>query len=205
MPITILPINNKDEKELSDLCFRTSFVYPDPKLKEFINWRWLIPYCRTEAANSFKAYDSEKNIIAGYILSTLDTINFEKKCISLYQNDSEIRNRQFLNSNELSKEEIARFNSLYIYPVSKKEDPDYKIKIEYPAHLHIDVHPDYQGKGLGHKLTDTLIAHLKDKKCKGLHLSVGSTNLKGISFYKKYGFTQLTDNIDDGIYFGLKL
>jgi len=59
---------------------------------------------------------------------------------------------------------------------------------KYPAHLHIDIMPEYQRMGLGTQLMDTLTAHLRAKGIPGVMLGVGSGNEKGISFYKKYGF-----------------
>ncbi|MDF2514040.1 MAG: family N-acetyltransferase [Herbinix sp.] len=63
---------------------------------------------------------------------------------------------------------------------------------KYPAHLHIDIHPDFQGKGLGTQLVDALIKHLKDNGVPGLMLCVGSENEGGQKFYRKYGFLELT-------------
>ena len=41
--------------------------------------------------------------------------------------------------------------------------------------------------GLGRKLMDALISHLKKKDIKGVVLGVSAQNEKGINFYKKYG------------------
>lgn len=62
---------------------------------------------------------------------------------------------------------------------------------KYPGHMHIDILPEYQRQGVGHMLVDALKAQLKEENVKGLHLSCGAKNEKGISFYKKYGFTEL--------------
>jgi len=75
---------------------------------------------------------------------------------------------------------------------------------KYPAHLHIDILPEYQRMGLGNQLMDTLTAHLRAKGIPGVMLGVGSKNVKGKSFYSKYGFKKLL-RIPFSIALGLKL
>lgn len=79
-----------------------------------------------------------------------------------------------------------------------------KYKNEYPAHLHIDLLPEYQRKGLGSKLVNTLCCHLKNKGIAGVMLTCGSQNTVGRSFYKKYGFT-LIEELPGDVAFGIKL
>lgn len=62
---------------------------------------------------------------------------------------------------------------------------------KYPAHLHIDILEGHQRQGVGHQLVDALVAHLKEKKIKGLFLVVSRDNEKGVSFYRKYGFKEI--------------
>lgn len=64
---------------------------------------------------------------------------------------------------------------------------------EYPAHLHIDILPEYQRIGIGSKLMDTLVQHLRGKRIPGLMLCVAPDNMKGRQFYNKYGFHVLTE------------
>ncbi|NLP49046.1 MAG: GNAT family N-acetyltransferase [Clostridiales bacterium] len=64
---------------------------------------------------------------------------------------------------------------------------------KYPAHLHIDIRPYYQRQGWGRKLMDRLLDHLRQKKVKGLILIVGKSNKQAISFYKKYGFKEVSN------------
>lgn len=63
---------------------------------------------------------------------------------------------------------------------------------KYPAHLHIDILDEYQRQGIGHKLMDALINHLKSQEIGGVVLFVDPNNEKGINFYKKYGFSSLS-------------
>ena len=61
---------------------------------------------------------------------------------------------------------------------------------EFPAHLHINLHPSAQGKGLGSLLLEEYIALLKAKNIKGLHITTGSFE-RNVEFYKKNAFKPL--------------
>ncbi len=60
-------------------------------------------------------------------------------------------------------------------------------------HLHhFGIHPDYQGKGLSHRLTEASIAFAREKKTQ-IKLEVHRDNRKAVSLYKKHGFKYLGD------------
>ncbi len=61
----------------------------------------------------------------------------------------------------------------------------------YPAHLHIDILPEYQHRGFGTQLMNCLTDHLRRQGVAGVMLGVGAENKQGRSFYKKYGFKSL--------------
>ena len=74
----------------------------------------------------------------------------------------------------------------------------------YPAHLHINILEPYQRMGLGSKLMDTLTSQLREKGIPGVMLGVGSHNVKGQNFYKKYGFKPLL-RVPGCVFMGLDL
>lgn len=55
--------------------------------------------------------------------------------------------------------------------------------------LGIAVADAFQGRGLGKKMMDLLIAKARGKKCSGLFLSVDKQNTTAISLYQRFGFT----------------
>lgn len=59
---------------------------------------------------------------------------------------------------------------------------------EFPAHLHINFHPDARGKGLGSLLVEELCSFLRNEKIVGVHL-VTSPEAANVPFYKRLGFT----------------
>ena len=74
----------------------------------------------------------------------------------------------------------------------------------YPAHLHIDILKEYRGNGTGTQLMDTLVAHLRAKGVRGVQLCVDGHNVRGIRFYKRYGFKTLL-NFSQGRAMGFKI
>lgn len=61
----------------------------------------------------------------------------------------------------------------------------------YPAHLHIDLLPAAQGRGLGRELIATLVAALRARGVPGLHLGVSAENTGAIAFYRRVGFVEV--------------
>jgi GNAT superfamily N-acetyltransferase len=69
------------------------------------------------------------------------------------------------------------------------KNADNDLYANYPAHLHIDLLPELQGKGVGRKLMNALFEELKRQKVTGVHLGVSGKNSGAIAFYQKLGFT----------------
>ena len=61
----------------------------------------------------------------------------------------------------------------------------------YPSHLHIDLVPRLQGRGLGRQLVATLISALRQHGSLGVHLMAGRENQRAAGFYRHVGFTEL--------------
>ncbi len=59
---------------------------------------------------------------------------------------------------------------------------------DFPAHLHINFHPDCRGRGLGSHLVEKFVEDLQSLKIHGVHL-ITSPEAKNISFYRRLGFT----------------
>ncbi|QEO13711.1 GNAT family N-acetyltransferase [Agromyces intestinalis] len=61
----------------------------------------------------------------------------------------------------------------------------------HPAHLHIDLLPEAQGRGLGRTLIDTLRAALAVRGVPGVHLGMDPANTNARAFYDRLGFVEL--------------
>ncbi|MGB6086460.1 GNAT family N-acetyltransferase, partial [Parvibaculum sp.] len=70
--------------------------------------------------------------------------------------------------------------------------PDHIVE-RHPSHLHINLLPHLQGKGLGRRLMDRWLACMAQAGSPGAHLGVGAPNMRGRAFYEAYGFTLLEE------------
>ncbi len=61
----------------------------------------------------------------------------------------------------------------------------------YPAHLHVDLLPRAQGRGLGRALVGALTDGLRARGVPGLHLDVAEANPGARAFYARVGFREL--------------
>ncbi|HUB71473.1 MAG TPA: GNAT family N-acetyltransferase [Acidimicrobiales bacterium] len=74
---------------------------------------------------------------------------------------------------------------------------------EYPAHLHIDVLPPYQGAGHGRRLIETFFAAASGAGAPGAHVGVSAGNGRAHGFYLKVGFQRLPAPYDPSVvYYG---
>lgn len=127
-------------------------------------------FIEKEGHNCFIAVD-ENDRAVGYILCAENYDNFKK----VFRKEYVTRFRKY----DLIGRAVAVFSTFIQARLRKK----------YPAHMHIDILPEYQRMGLGHRLVDALCENLKSKGVKGVCLTMFAGNEKGGNFYRKYGFT----------------
>jgi ribosomal protein S18 acetylase RimI-like enzyme len=73
--------------------------------------------------------------------------------------------------------------------------PDYFCPQPYerhPSHLHIDLLPRAQGRGLGRRMVEQNLDTLRRRGSPGAHLGVSLLNTRAQGFYRRLGFEELT-------------
>jgi ribosomal protein S18 acetylase RimI-like enzyme len=78
----------------------------------------------------------------------------------------------------------------------------------YPAHLHIDLLPPFQGAGHGRALMETFYAAAARAGAPGVHLTVLAANTRAIGFYRHLGLRRLDPaepGESDVVYLGREL
>ncbi|MFB7339049.1 GNAT family N-acetyltransferase [Streptomyces hydrogenans] len=180
-----------DRAELADICVRTaheggdsSGLYPDPELMPVI---FAYPYVELEPDFAFVLDDGAGRAV-GYVLGAPDTAGFAARF-----------------REEWLPEVAARYPAPAGAPTTPAESmavllhtPERMVRSElsgYPAHLHIDLLPSWQGKGYGRALMHTLLAALHDRGVATVHLCMVRANTPARAFYDRLGFTQL--NVPD--------
>ena len=198
MVIDIRLYHPSDLASLYQICLSTgksgqnaSDLYRDPQL---LGQFYAAPYAVFEPELCFILTLSGKP--AGYILGTKDSLWFEQKC---------------------EKEWFPVLREKYSLPAKNDDSMDarivrlihtgHKVKpelVSYPAHLHINLLPEAQGKGQGKAMMKTFIDKLIELNVPALHLEVGKANPGAIQFYQRMGFHEIKE-YEYSIAFGMKL
>lgn len=177
---------NKDKEDVRYICLNCDEPFDGPEsARVFFLSLFCDYYIEREPDNCFVVVD-DADVAVGYIICTENYTKFK----SVFLEDYSLR----IDEKDTKGRKAAR-EAIEAYEIFCDD---------YPAHFHIDILPDYQRMGLGHKLMGTLVEHLKGKNVKGIMLSVWNRNKKGIAFYEKYGFAYLCERQTEVIY-GLRL
>ncbi len=68
---------------------------------------------------------------------------------------------------------------------------------DYPAHFHVNCHPDHRGQGVGSRLVQAFVARCRDAGLPGVHL-VTAPGLRNVGFYRRNGFTEAVERSEAG-------
>ncbi len=60
--------------------------------------------------------------------------------------------------------------------------------VQYPAHLHLNIHTAWRRQGLGQQLTEAFLRQLRQLGVRGVHLNTTSLNTAAGRLYEKMGF-----------------
>jgi GNAT superfamily N-acetyltransferase len=157
-------------------------LYKDPKL---IGHIYAAPYALLEPGCALVAQDGAG--VAGYIVGARDTPAFEERLEAewwptlrpLYDDPTDKPPADW-NADEMRAWQIH-------HPRLTPE----RITAPYPSHLHINLLPRLQGRGVGRALMDRWLATVKALGSTGAHLGVGPGNLRAMQFYAAYGWRVL--------------
>src|SRR4051794_18693153 len=184
--VTIRPYRPADAPAVADVCVRTGYEggdsrqrYPDTDLLPNI---FALPYAALEPDLTFVADDGTRPV--GYIVGTADTPTFVRRF-----------------RDEWLPTLADRYPALTRPPATPSEElvvlmhtPERMILPElagYPAHLHIDLLPEYQRAGHGRALMTRLLAALAAKGVPAVHLGMVTANAAARKFYDRMGFHEI--------------
>jgi GNAT superfamily N-acetyltransferase len=174
----------EDLPALYDICVRTAdeggdsrHLYPDPELMPSI---FAAPYAALEPELTF-VLDDGRGQAVGYVLGTADTPAFARAFRTVWLPPLTGRYPAPVGPPRTPSEEM----------ISLLHDPERLILSElaaYPAHLHIDLLPDWQRKGHGRALMHQFLGALREKGVGAVHLSMVTANTAARAFYNRLGF-----------------
>jgi GNAT superfamily N-acetyltransferase len=173
----------EDRAALYDICIRTGElggdargIYQDHELLPDI---FAAPYAFLEPDLAFVLDDGGEAV--GYVVGTRDTQRFVKAFREEWLPRVAERHPPVAGAPR-TPDEVMR---MLLHWPERMIVPELA---EYPAHLHIDLLPDYQGRGYGRALLTRLFAALRDAGVARLHLGMVTENVKARAFYDRTGF-----------------
>lgn len=187
----IRPVHREDLEALYEIALKTgangedaTALYADPRLVGHI---YAAPYALLAPDCAFVAEDGEG--VGGYIVGAPDTRAFEARLEAEWWPDLRTRYADPTPPYEgWSADERMAF--LIHHPLRTPA----RVVERHPSHLHINLLPRLQGRGLGRRLMDRWLARMRELGSPGVHLGVGAPNARSRAFYEAYGFTLLEEN-----------
>ncbi|MEY9863058.1 ribosomal protein S18 acetylase RimI-like enzyme [Catenulispora sp. GAS73] len=183
----IRPYRPEDRDALYDICMRTGAaggdargVYRDQTLLPEI---FAGPYAALEPDLAFVLDDGGRAV--GYVLGTSDTARFAQDFREKWL--PTVAARHPLPGGEPGTPDAVMTEFLH--------HPELMVNpalADYPAHLHIDLLPGYQGQGYGRTLLTTLFAALDKAGVARVHLVMSSANTGARAFYDRVGFHEIS-------------
>src|ERR1700743_2333111 len=178
----IRPYRPGDRAAIYDICLNTgdggqdaTHLYGDPRLLGHV---YAGPYLAHAPQCCFVVEDDAG--VGGYVVGTADTRAFEEVLARAWWPALRAR---YPDPGKDAKTPDERMQRLIHRPARTPA----RIVEPYPAHLHIDLLPRLQGRGLGRRLLDRWRAAVG----RPTHLGVGLRNERAVGFYRAYGFAEV--------------
>lgn len=182
----IRPYRPADREALYDICMRTGNVGGDARGvfrdQELLPDLFAAPYVTLEPDLAFVVDDGDGAV--GYVLGTSDTERYVRDLREKWLPEAALRHP--LPGGEPGTPDALMTEFLH--------SPESMIRTEladYPAHLHIDLLPGYQGRGYGRALLNTLFAALDKAGARRVHLVMETANTGARAFYDRMGFHEI--------------
>ena len=197
--MNLRPVEPADLDALYEVCLRTGHAgedatsrFADPRLLGEV---YVGPYLMMPSGIGFTAV--ENGVPSGYVLAAVDTRRFEAECEAEWWPTLRARHPQPI------VDDPATDDAEVIALIHHPESPPDEVVARYPAHLHIDLLPVMQGRGVGREMMSLLLEELRARKVPGVHLGVDARNQRAVGFYEHLGFEHLDDT--DDVVMGIRL
>jgi ribosomal protein S18 acetylase RimI-like enzyme len=184
----IRPYREADLEDLYRICLATgdaggeaSHLYADPKILGHV---FAAPYGVLSPRTAFVVEDDEG--VGGYVLGALDTQAFEAMAEERWW--PKLR-ASYADPGPAPEEGWSR-DQLMAWVIHHPRRTSRRIADPYPSHVHIDLLPRLQGRGLGRRMLDLWFETLRDRGSTGVHLGVAPSNARAIRFYRAYGLIE---------------
>lgn len=193
------PYRPGDEDALMQVCLGTGAAGEDatdvfrlePRLLSEI---YLLPYLALEPELA-TVVAAPGGSPVGYVLGAIDTAAFEAAADERWW--PAVRERVPLGSVPDDAPEAALVRRIH----APAPAPPPELLRDHPSHLHVDLLPVAQGRGLGRRLLQRLFDQLAAAGSTGVHLGVSRANVRAIGFYRAMGFDEWPSDGSGGVTF----
>ncbi|MEU1407767.1 GNAT family N-acetyltransferase [Streptomyces sp. NPDC005728] len=183
----IRPYRPADRDAVADVCVRTAHNGGDSRARygdlRLMPSLFAEPYCHLDPDLAFVLDDGEGRAV-GYVVGTADTERFVTDFRRVW---------------------IPLLADRYPEPTAPPRTPTEEMigllhrpermlvagLATYPAHLHIDLLPPWQGRGHGRQLMRTLLNALHERLVPAVHLGMVTVNTAARAFYDRLGFHEI--------------
>jgi ribosomal protein S18 acetylase RimI-like enzyme len=191
--VTIRPYEQRDQEGVFRVCHKTGFFGSDatPHFgdRDLFGLIFASYYLEYEPESAFVACDGDA--IAGYIIGSGDTLSQKETfdCIFIP------RIIKRMATHTLFRHPGDVLFLLRLSVANKYDEELYSEDLieNYPAHLHINLLPLYQRRGLGGRLMQVFEDKMREKNVPGIHLVTSTENKKALPFYIKNGFSVIKE------------
>jgi ribosomal protein S18 acetylase RimI-like enzyme len=182
----IRPYRETDHAAVYDVCVRTADAGGDARGKystdDLMPDLFAGPYIYLEPEFAFVLDDGNRAV--GYVIGTPDTAAFARAYRERWMPRLDGRYPVPPDPPASREEELI---ALHYHP-ERLVRPGLD---EYPAHLHIDLLPPFQGAGHGRAMMETFYAAAARAGAAGVHVAVATANTRALGFYARLGFRRL--------------
>ncbi|TBU49589.1 acyl-CoA N-acyltransferase [Dichomitus squalens] len=182
-----------DQSALNRICLLTGDAGNSAehlhKYGELIGTVYADPYVSLPTTWGFVMVDPAKDdAVVGYILGSYDTRAYERHAQDEWWPRVRAKYAYPPEANEGATEADVRFlNVLHNPPRAAQAQVDYS-----PAHMHIDILPEYQRQGWGRRLIGRAAEYLREKHgLERLWLGIDPRNEAARRFYERLGYKEL--------------
>lgn len=185
---------SEDRAALYDICLRTGWSGADATGHyddgELLGHVYVGPYLALEPNLALVATLNDDPDVRphGYCLGTADSAAFAERCERLWWPPLRVRYPREVPRQATDQSLVALIHEPESMPAA--------VVARYPAHLHIDLLPTMQGRGMGRALIERMLAAFADAGAPGVHLGVAADNTHAIGFYRRLGFHEVGHSPD---------
>lgn len=204
--ITIEPFRPEYTNDLYSITLATgasgsdgAHLYGDSKL---IGHIYSGPYAALEPSLVLLVMDDKG--VAGYVLGATDTPAWENWLEREWWPKLRMK---YPDPHDLPREEWTQ-DHRGMYMIHHPPRVPSAVSGPYPAHLHMNLLPRAQGAGIGSRLLDAWLELIAPHSPTGVHVGVDPHNERGIRFWSRSGFRELTlptEQSDQTLWMGQKL